>query len=91
MIAALRGALGVAAIAGAAMTASGAHSETVSSILDFEQLDGWAQDDHAQALKVFLGTCKDLRDPDWSALCRAAQSQPPEGARAFLSCSSARC
>lgn len=84
MIAALRGALGAAAIAGAAMTASGAHSETVSSILDFEQLDGWAQDDHAQALKVFLGTCKDLRDPDWSALCRAAQSQPPEGARAFF-------
>lgn len=84
MIAALRGALGAAAIAGAAMTASGAHSETVSSILDFEQLDGWEQDDHAQALKVFLGTCKDLRDPDWSALCRAAQSQPPEGARAFF-------
>lgn len=84
MIAALRGALGAAAIAGAAMTASGAHSETVSSILDFEQLDGWAEDDHAQALQVFLGTCKDLSDPDWSALCRAAQSQPPEGARAFF-------
>ncbi|UWQ49654.1 murein transglycosylase A [Leisingera caerulea] len=84
MIAALRGALGAAAIAGAAMTASGAHSETVSSILDFGQLDGWAQDDHAQALQVFLGTCRDLRDPDWSALCKAAQSQPPEGARAFF-------
>lgn len=84
MIAALRGALGAAAIAGAAMTASGAHSETVSSILDFAQLDGWAQDDHAAALEVFLGTCRDLKDPDWTALCKAARSQSPDGARAFF-------
>ncbi|MBQ4823227.1 murein transglycosylase A [Leisingera sp. HS039] len=84
MIAALRGVLGAAAIAGAAMTASGAQSEAVSSILDFAQLDGWAKDDHAQALQVFLGTCKDLKDPDWAALCKAAQSQTPEGARAFF-------
>lgn len=84
MIAALRGALGAAAIAGAAMTASGAHSETAFSVLDFVQLDGWAKDDHASALKVFLGTCRDLKDPDWTALCKAAQSQPPEGAQAFF-------
>ncbi|KIC27845.1 MULTISPECIES: murein transglycosylase A [unclassified Leisingera] len=84
MIAALRGALGAAAIAGAAMTASGAHSETVSSILDFAQLDGWAHDDHAAALEVFLGTCRDLKDPDWTALCKAARSQSPDGARAFF-------
>lgn len=84
MIAALRGALGAAAIAGATMTASGAQSETVSSILDFAQLDGWAEDDHAAALKVFLETCLDLKDPDWLALCNAARSQSPDGARAFF-------
>lgn len=66
------------------MTASGAQSETMFSILDFAQLDGWAEDDHASALKVFLGTCGNLRDPDWQALCKAAQLQPPEGARAFF-------
>lgn len=84
MIAALRGALAAAAFAGAAMTASGAQPETVSSILDFSQLDGWAEDDHAAALAAFLGTCGDLKDPDWTALCRAARAQPPEGARAFF-------
>ncbi|MBY6140201.1 murein transglycosylase A [Leisingera daeponensis] len=84
MIAALRGALGAAAIAAAAMTASGAQSETVSSLLDFTQLDGWAEDDHATALQVFLGTCQDLKDPDWLALCNAARSQSPNGAKAFF-------
>ncbi len=66
------------------MTASGAQSETMSSILEFSQLDGWAEDDHAAALEVFLGTCQDLKDPDWAALCNAARSQSPDGARAFF-------
>ncbi|WP_234984271.1 murein transglycosylase A [Roseivivax jejudonensis] len=41
-------------------------------ILDFADLDGWAEDDHAAALDAFLVTCGDLRDPDWTALCAAA-------------------
>ena len=73
------------------MTASGAHSETVSSILDFAQLDGWAHDDHAAALEVFLGTCRDLKDPDWTAHCarRLAPSHLMAPVR-FLSCFSVR-
>ena len=45
-------------------------------ILDFDELQGWATDDHAQALEVFLNTCGDLHDPDWRALCALAQQKP---------------
>lgn len=84
MIAALRGALGVAALAVATMTASGARSETLFTMLDFSELEGWADDNHAAALATFLETCRDLKDPDWTALCSAAQFQSPDGARAFF-------
>ncbi len=46
------------------------------SVLDFESLDGWIEDDHAAALKVFKNTCRDMKDPDWSALCSYADSDP---------------
>lgn len=45
-------------------------------ILEFADLDGWAEDDHAAALATFLETCGDLDDPDWRALCRAARDDP---------------
>jgi membrane-bound lytic murein transglycosylase A len=51
-------------------------SEVTRSILDFEDLDGWAQDDHGHALDVFVKTCPDLEEPDWRALCALAQQQP---------------
>ena len=51
---------------------SSAETETVYSILGFEDLDGWDQDDHAAALAVFRNTCGDLNDPDWTALCNVA-------------------
>jgi len=80
MIAAFRAAV----IAGALMTAATAGAETQYTILDFDDLDGWAQDDHAQALSVFLNTCADFDDPDWASLCAVAQSQKIENARAFF-------
>ena len=43
-------------------------------ILDFKDLDGWDQDDHAAALEVFQNTCPDLDDPDWASLCAVAQN-----------------
>nr|WP_244430303.1 MltA domain-containing protein [Roseivivax halodurans] len=43
------------------------------TILDFSDLDGWAADDHSAALDAFLVTCRDLNDPDWTALCAAAE------------------
>ena len=44
-------------------------------ILSFDQLDGWAEDDHAPALSVFKETCGDMKDPDWRTLCAAARDQ----------------
>lgn len=51
-----------------------ASSETGPSyeILSFEDLQGWAEDDHAAALTVFLETCRDMDDLDWTALCGLA-------------------
>lgn len=46
--------------------------ETQHAILDFEDLDGWAEDDHSSALTVFKNTCADLDEPDWSSLCALA-------------------
>ena len=46
------------------------------SILSFAELDGWSQDDHAQALKAFLVTCGDMDDPDWRAVCGLARTSP---------------
>ncbi len=46
------------------------------TVLAFEDLDGWDQDDHAAALDVFNNTCPDLSDPDWRAVCAYATSKP---------------
>jgi membrane-bound lytic murein transglycosylase A len=58
-----------------AMTATSAQTEPTYQVLDFSQLDGWAEDDHAAALRVFLNTCADMKDPDWSSLCAVAQAE----------------
>lgn len=56
-----------------AMThAADAESEVSYAILGFDDLHGWADDDHAAALRVFRNTCQDLNDPDWAALCKVA-------------------
>ncbi|HEY9022565.1 murein transglycosylase A [Seohaeicola sp. SP36] len=57
------------------MTALPAQSEPTYRVLDFSQLNGWADDDHAAALRVFLNTCADMKDPDWSSLCAVAQAE----------------
>lgn len=51
-------------------------------ILTFDQLEGWQEDDHKAALDVFLNTCGDFRDPDWSTLCSLGQEQ--SDAKAFF-------
>lgn len=63
-----------AAALGLIMAGTAQSEETTYRILDFKDLDGWAQDDHAAALSVFLGTCPDLDDPDWASLCAVAQN-----------------
>jgi membrane-bound lytic murein transglycosylase A len=43
-----------------------------AQMLGFDDLQGWAQDDHSAALDVFRQTCSLLRDPDWTPLCNLA-------------------
>ena len=56
-----------------------------AQMLDFENLDGWAGDNHRAALTSFLATCDKLAD-DWQPLCRlAADSNTTDAsARAFF-------
>jgi len=51
-------------------------------IIDFDNLKGWKDDSHAEALSVFLETCGDLDDPHWTALCALAAET--KDARAFF-------
>lgn len=41
-------------------------------MLDFESLDGWADDNHAAALTAFRATCDTLDAPDWQPICKLA-------------------
>lgn len=60
----------------------GAAAEVRYTVMDFTDLDGWADDDHKAALSVFRNTCRDMDDPDWTALCAyAADGADP---RAFF-------
>lgn len=73
-----------AVAAAAVLGVSGALSSAGAApqILRFDDLGGWAADDHEAALKVFAKTCPDIADPDWSALCKLAQDHPD--ARSFF-------
>ena len=42
------------------------------TILGFDALAGWAEDDHADALDTFRDTCGDFDAPDWRTLCALA-------------------
>lgn len=52
------------------------------TILGFDDLNGWAEDDHDAALTVFRNTCTDMPAREWRNLCALATSQPD--ARAFF-------
>jgi membrane-bound lytic murein transglycosylase A len=66
----------------AAMTAGPAKAE----LLDFEALDGWREDRHAEALVAFLKTCDLIDQPDWAPLCAVAADVPQDdvSARSFF-------
>lgn len=73
------------AVLAAALIVGGqpASSEGVRhKIVDWTELQGWAHDDHDAALSVFMETCPDLTDPQWSVLCAVAQNQ--KNARTFF-------
>jgi membrane-bound lytic murein transglycosylase A len=66
----------------AAMTAGPARAE----MLDFEALDGWREDNHAEALVAFLRTCDLIDEPDWAPICAVAADVPQDdvSARSFF-------
>lgn len=51
-------------------------SDVTYEVLSFDDLNGWAEDNHAEALEVFNKTCRDMKDPDWTALCNLAADNP---------------
>ncbi|MFD2741261.1 murein transglycosylase A [Sulfitobacter aestuarii] len=58
------------------MTAGPPDGDVRYRVLDFDQLQGWQNDDHGAALEVFLTTCRDMKEPDWQALCQFAGQHP---------------
>ena len=67
----------------AALTAAGPAG---AWMLDFEALDGWRDDAHAEALAAFRGTCDRLDGPEWPPICAVAKEVPPDdiSARSFF-------
>lgn len=61
-----------------ALAAPAAHAGAggPARLLEFGDLDGWAEADHGAAFDVFMQTCPDLRDPDWANICGLATSDP---------------
>ncbi len=47
-------------------------ADAEAKLLDWSDLNGWANDDHSKALTVFQETCRDLRDGDWPVICKLA-------------------
>jgi membrane-bound lytic murein transglycosylase A len=69
-------ALAACVCAGSLLMAAAAQSEPQVTVLEFDDLDQWEKDDHAEALRVFNATCPDLDDPDWLSVCAYATSNP---------------
>lgn len=55
-----------------ALLSSAAMADVTYTPLEFSDLAGWMEDDHAAALATFRETCPDLTDPDWTPICALA-------------------
>ncbi len=64
------------------LAAENAMAQPSYQLLKFDDLSGWADDDHQAALDVFLSTCGDMRDAAWQGLCNAAREG--QEARSFF-------
>lgn len=74
-----------AAVAAALILAGPVAAEALARLIGFDALAGWAEDDHAEALAVFLETCPDMDGADWQTLCAlGAQARRAGAARAFF-------
>ena len=70
----------------AAVAALMAAAPAPAQMLDFEALDGWREDSHADALATFLRTCDLIDAPDWRPICAVAADVPKDdiSARSFF-------
>jgi len=78
----MRAAFRILGLVAALMAAAPASAE----MLDFEALDGWRQDSHAEALAAFRRTCDKLSGPEWQPICAVAADVPQDdvSARSFF-------
>ncbi len=70
----------------AVLVAMTAATPASAQMLDFEALDGWRDDGHAQALAAFLRTCDLIDAPEWRPICAMAADVPQDdiSARSFF-------
>jgi membrane-bound lytic murein transglycosylase A len=73
----------VAVAAIAAGLAGPVMADTSYKVLNWDALDGWRGDDHAEALTVFRNTCGDLEVREWGEVCARARAAAGS-ARAFF-------
>lgn len=72
-----------AAAYGILMTVAGTlMAEPTYTLIPFDDLSGWSDDDHQAAMTVFTETCGDLDDPEWAGICAVAKTAPDP--RAFF-------
>ena len=71
----MRAVLAALVLASFAMTEA-ASQTTTHTVLTFDDLDRWSEDDHQAALEVFQSTCGDLKGVEWGAVCAVAKSNP---------------
>lgn len=78
----MRGGLFSLVLSAATLFCAPVMAQHSAQILTFDDLDGWAEDDHEAALAVFVNTCPDMEDGEWLRLCAVAQQEP--NARTFF-------
>ncbi|MEE9388174.1 MAG: murein transglycosylase A [Paracoccaceae bacterium] len=67
---------GLATIIATCFAVIAANAETTRTVLSFDDLNGWENDNHAAALAAFRSTCGDLKKQHWPSICAVATSQP---------------
>ncbi len=56
--------------------AGSAMAEPTYTRLTYDDLNGWAADDHQAALDVFRNTCRDMRELEWEVVCDFLATDP---------------
>lgn len=65
-------ALGLSMIVASFFWTEAALANPTYQFLQFDDLNGWAEDDHQAALDVFLSTCSGIGDSAWDGICDKA-------------------